>query len=174
MARGMFRRGRSTRVFAKRAVLQKNHWQTTMVHGGAGTQTATVVLAVDDVTNRSTHIQNGGVLKKLVVEVEPQTLAAGKYQCLLFKKSAGVAFADPIGSYFEVADPLTEDAILIRRALMGRVETRRIFPSAVMPIKFTCKWRGNSLFRDSDEVQIAINSNAALTFDMRIWNSHIM
>lgn len=158
----------------KRAIVVKNHYETTMVHGGAGSQTTVVAVAVDDVTNRSTHVQNGSVLKKVVVEIAPQTLTAGKYQCLMWKQLGGVAVADPIASYFSSTDPITEDAVLMRRNLMGRVETRRVFATAVVPLGFTCKWRGNTLMRDGDAIDITIGSNVALTFDIRVWITYVM
>lgn len=171
-----FRRKRSMSVFGKfkRAISVKNHYETTLVHGGAGTQTTNVCLTVDDVTNRSTHIQNGGVLKHVVVEIQPQSLAAGKYQCLMFKQLGPVTQADPIAAYFSSTDPLSEDAVLMRRNLMGRLETRRIFSTAVTPIQFTCKWKGNSLMRDGDAINVAIGSNVALTFDIRVWVRYII
>lgn len=177
MARMGFRRKRFTGAFRrfKPAIRVKNHYETTLIAGAGATTNLTVALAVDDVTNRSTHVQNGGVLKKVVCEVVPQSIVAGKNQCLMWKHLGPVTMSDPIAAYWSSTDPLSEDAVLIRRNLMGRVDTKRVYASSVVPFQMVCKWKGSSLMRDGDAIEISVNNTgSSVTFDVRVWITYII
>lgn len=145
--------------------------------GTIGATTATVeantsmVLGVDSPTNRSTSVPNGAILRSVLVNIYPQTMTAGKHRALLWRRPAAEDLSEPIVSYFNAADPLSEDGINMRKYAMGRVQT--YFNDATSMVRpFHLRWKGAMRIREGDEVMATIlDTSTATTYTYEAWTS---
>lgn len=144
----------------KPAIHQVNHCEITTSTTGGTELNTTVFVGIDALANRGTNIPEGAVLTWVKVELwaTDATPVAGKHQCMLTYRPGGEAFTttSPITSWFLTTDPLTEDAIAVRRLKLGRgPHTTVTVTGASGPPHFICFWRGRKLIHDGDDVVLS-------------------
>lgn len=149
----------------KRVQLSRNHTEFTFTTTGGTENLSTLVSGIATVTNRANQIKEGGVLRKMscMIYATDATPVNGKHQCMMFFRPGGSALPTPIAAWFDQTDPLTEDAIDIRRDTMSRrgPHTRVIISGQSGPLVMHCFWKGRRILRDGDDVILSnLDANA--------------
>lgn len=143
--------------------LTRNHYETTLDITAADTTTDfTIATGVDDVSNRSTHIPDGAVLKYIRVIIRYPSLTAGTYRAAMWRRpGAETAPTDFIASWLDTTDPITANAIRARRFKMrGPKQTVQV-AGAANPITTTLNWKGAMKIRDGDDIILSLRAPAA-------------
>lgn len=131
-----------------------------------------IATAFADPANRSTSIPNNSVLRSVVVVLHPTTMTSGKHQCLLWRRPSLENITAPIASYFESAEPMTEDGVKMRQLPMRKVETYiNDATSTIRP--FRCKWKGIMRMHEGDDVVITVlDTTTATTYNYEAWTTY--
>lgn len=163
------RRGRgSRRIPVMRTI---NHYEddTSLATVATATETTmTIGVGVDDVSNRSTHIPDGSILRRISCMLRCTSIptAATKFQAILWRRPGGHALSTPISNYFSTTDPLPEAALEIRRFKLHGPITVTKAASDFTTFKVFLRWRGMLRIRDGDDILVTVlqNSGGNLAF----------
>lgn len=158
--RRMFRaRRRGGRRFGrKRAKPTINHYESVITTTTGGTEQGnTVVLGIDDVANRSSHVPDGAVLTKCSVRLQCDSLQNGQYKAMLYHSPGGLGIGTPLASWYSTTDPLPEDSILIRKYKLTGPFVRQQITESSFPMTFNLRWRGRMRWRDGDDLILQTN-----------------
>lgn len=143
------------RLRSKPALRSVNHWQLGALTTVAATDLQTpIVTGIEPPTTRGLHVPVGAIITDIKVEAfaTDATPVNGRHQCMLLWRSGGQVFANPVASWYDTTDPMSEDAIEIRRANLSPVITKYVITGHDLALKHICTWRGKRVVRDGDDV----------------------
>lgn len=143
------------RLRNKPALRSVNHHQFGAVTTVAAVDLQNAVfVGIEPPTNRGIHLPVGSILTDIRVDAwaTDAVPVTGRHQCMLLYRSGAQVFANPVASWFDSSDPLSEDAIEIRRANLSPVLTQYVINNNDRPVHHICKWSGKRTIRDGDDI----------------------
>lgn len=154
--------------YSKPALLTVNHCETTSFTSAASvTNQRTVFVGADAPANRNQDIPAGAILKEVDIKYWSidGTPPNGKHECLMVFQPGATTYSDPIAAWLNETDPLSEEAIQIRQNKMGLYQRKQIISGISGPLTWHCRWRGNKMIRDGDDVVVAIKDLVITNWD---------
>lgn len=160
--------GSRRRSFRLLQNITKNRFDGTIGPTTANVESLTnVVLGVDAPTNRGPSVDNGSIVRSVVVKLMP-TLVAGRHDFLLMWRPGADDLATPIANYFDQTDPLPEDVINMRRYALTKMQTY-INDSTSITRPTILRWKGARRIREGDQIIVCIRDAAATTYLFQAW-----
>lgn len=153
--------GRGYRKFRppKQGFLTTNHCEVPAFATTAGTENQQAIFStVEPPTNRGQHIPAGAILKGFWIKLfaVDTTPVNGKHSCLMSYRPGSSAWANPIASWLNTADPLAEEPLQIRQAKLGPFSRYVTITGASQPPTHICKWKGSIHLRDGDDIVLTL------------------
>lgn len=157
----------------KVATMRRNHYELDMATT-SGTELITPIMTgTETPTDRQISVPTGAQIHYCIVRIQAQTIAAGKYQCMLSWRPGAETLTLPIASYFTTTEPVTNDMLRARRTCLSPPHTQRVVAGALVPVTFRCMWkdRKGRTVQDGDDIVLTLlqNSGGGVTFDTQVY-----
>ena len=172
MSRRSFGTRRRRRFGFRSSKATQNHYETTLTHTAATELQTTLATGVDDASNRSSHIPDGAILRRVVVIAQGTTIPAAtqKFQSMLFYRPGGLTVSSTaIADYFATTDPLTAQMIQVRRYKLRGPFTQTKAASDFTPTRIKLSWKGRIRWRDGDDLILATLSEVNYTMNAQVY-----
>lgn len=154
---------------SKPGLLTVNHARITPFATAAGVaETNTIFTCVSGPSNRGTHIPEGAVLKRVILDLwnADTTLSVGLHQAGLWIRPGGLAFAaEPITGWFATTDPASQGMIEARKYVICRPRTQFTVTGGSAAPRFRLSCKMNRTMRDGDDIVVASLDDAASNWD---------
>lgn len=157
--------------FGKRGSLgitNTNHFQLAISAVATATETqTTLATGIDPITNRSTHVPDGAILKYLSVRLACTTIPAAitRFQLGIWRLKGADTMSTPIADWFATTEPITQNMIEARQSIVSRVIDITKPASDFTAFHATLKVTKPIKIRDGDDIVLVILHNAGGNLD---------
>lgn len=123
---------------------------------------------VENADDRSADLPMGAVLREIDIQAWSidGTPPNGRHECLMLFQPGGTTYSDPIAAWLNSTDPLTEEAIQVRQNIMVPYHRQQTITGISGPLRWRCRWTGNKILRDGDDVVVCFRDLLATSWDI--------
>lgn len=107
--------------------------------------------------------------------IAPHATEPCKVECIMYKLPGATSVTAALSSYFDSTDPLTEDAIIVRRGLLTKAHSYWIPPADELGTyhKVVCQTRKPIRMFDGDDIVVQMLTSQSTTSEGAAWASYV-